>query len=558
MASHTGLLLPSATYSSALLSLAFAVPTPALGLATSADLTGSLTDTQPIAEAPVDHDGVAAPAYGFLDFFNRVHLSTTRIDVGNLVSSQVRHVYVFNAYFEDRTVSGVSGAGAGGIDLTAPGAYPLTLPPFTELDFVLSISSVGPPSIEATFTFDLDVADQSVAVVGRRVIPWFVAPNWQSPVVERLRWKTDVLPHYDGSEQRIGLRPAGARWEWEFDFDALAGQARTLENGVYAWGARAWALPIWPDGQALGSTLALGSTEIPCTPATRDYHVGGLAVILLDGEFEAFEVEAVGASSITAALPTGREWPGSAMVFPARTARLMDRLSLTRMTGDHLAGTARFRCEEALSRTAESAGLYRGFPVLTRTPNWEDDPEATYARRLAEIDLEIGGVSWEDESDLAEVLFGYRVTVTSRAQLEALRAFLFARQGRRRALWVPTFARDLIVVSDPVASGATNIDVQACGYTDYASAGVNRRDLRIELRSGTVLYRRVTGSSKVDAATERLTIDSALGISVAAQDFAAVSWMALARLDTDAVDIEYWSSEVADARLPLRSVRSSA
>lgn len=559
MASYTGILLPSATVSSALVALALAVPDPALGFMPTASLAaGALTDTQPVTEPAAGHTGVDWPGYGFLDFFNRIHFSETAIDVGNLVSSQERHLYVFNAYFVDRQLSGVSSTGAGGIELTPPAAYPITMPPFTELDFVLSIGAVGPPAIDATFTFDLDVPDQDVTIVGRRVIPWFVPPNWSSPVLERLRWKTDVIPHFDGSEQRIGLRPAGARWEWEFDFDALDRQARTLENALYAWGARVWALPIWPEGEALGATLAAGSTVIPCTPALRDYHVGGLAIILNGGDFEAFEVAAVGAGSITAALPTTREWNGSSQVFPARTARLMDRVAATRRTGVHIAGTARFRCEEAIARTAETETTYRGFPVLTRKPNWEDDPEATYARRMAEIDLEIGGVSWDDETGLPDVLFGYRVTPASRNEIEDLRAFLFARQGRRKAIWVPSFARDVIVVTDPIASGAVNIDVEACGFTDYVEAGVNRRDLRIEMRNGTVYYRRVSGSSKVDEDTERLTLDTPLGVTIAATDIAAISFMALARLDQDGVEIAYWSGDVADARLGFRTVRSSA
>lgn len=551
--------MPSATLSAALITLAFAVPAPALGAMPTATIAaGTLTDTQPITESPVAHTGIQWPSYGFLDFFNQVHFSETAIDVGNLISNQERHLYVFNAYFVARTLSGVSSTGAGGIDLTAPSGYPITLQPFTELDFVLSIGAVGPPAIDATFTFDLDVPDQDVTIVGRRVIPWFIQPNWQSPVVERLRWKTDVIPHFDGSEQRIGLRPAGARWEWEFDFDALDRGARTIENALYAWGARAWALPIWPDGEAIGGALAQGSTVIPCTTATRDYHAGGLAILLNGEEYEAFEVASVASNNITVTLPTTREWSGSTVIYPARTARLTDRVTINRLTGTHAAGTARFRCEEAIARTAEVETTYRGYPVLTRKPNWTDDPETTYARKLVELDLEVGGVSWDDESGLPELMFGYLATPTTRAELAGLRAFLFARQGRRHAIWVPSFTRDVIVVSDPITAGLVNIDVEAAGYVDFLGAEVNRRDLRIELRNGTVYYRRVTGASKVDANTERFTIDAALGVEVPASNIAAVSWMALARLDQDATEIAYWSGLVADARLSFRSVRSSA
>jgi hypothetical protein len=144
-----------------------------------------------------------------------------------------------------------------------------------------------------------------------------------------------------------------------------------------------------------------------------------------------------------------------------------------------------------------------------------------------------------------------------RAATQAFRRWLFARRGRQKAIWLPSFADDLVVVT-AVSAAATNLDVQACGLKNYVDAGVNRRDIRIEMKDGTVYYRRTSAHVEVDATTERLTINAALGVDYQPADFAQVSWMQLARLDSDATEIAHWTGEVSTSLTVLRSPRTSA
>lgn len=526
------------------------------GFEPTAAVAGALTDTQPIDEARSTHTGTAAPAFGFLDFYNRIHFSTLQLTLGNLVSTQVRPLRIFNAYFVPETLQSLTAEGDEGLSLEEPDSPPFDFAPLQELTYELSAATSGPPEIDAKYTFVFDVGTFEVTVTGARVITWTIPPNWQQPILERLEWATDVQPAFDGSELRVGLRAGAARLQWEFDYNVSSALRRTFENTLYGWGGRVWALPIWPDGELLAAPLSSGAMAVPCNPQVRDYHEGGLAVLLAaDGTaVEAIEVEAVQEGQITLARPTVGDWPPGTRVLPARTARLVGPRRQARFTGDYAHGHAVFACTDEVAVEPSEETLYRGVPVFTDRANWVDEPGFDFDRQLAQFDPVIGPLVVDDESELARPLQSFRRTAADRAEIWQLRRWLYARAGRWKHFWLPSMAADLVVVA-PINAAATTLDVEHCGLTRFAPIGVNRRDLRIQLADGTLLYRRVTGVVEVNATTERLTI-AALGQDLNPEDFALLSWMSLARLDSDTVELEWWTGEVAETSISTVSPRN--
>lgn len=523
---------------------------------------GSLTDTQPVDEPQNAQTGGHAHAFGFLDWFNRIHLEFSVLDMGNLLSTQVVEFTIFSTYFETRTFNGYSATGDDGLALVLPElSTPYPYAPWQERLHELTISVDGPPTIDASYVFDFDNRDYSMAVLGRRVVSWFVPPNWQSPVTERIEFATNVITAYDGTEQRVALRGDAARWFWEFRFDAHGRTARVLENVLYAWGSRIWALPLWPQGEPPTADVAAHDTVVNVPTADLDFHANGLAVLVnieVPEIYEAIEIESLDATSLTAKRAVVGNWPASStLVIPVRTCRLTQPPLMTRFTGETLSGAVSFRLEEPLRRTPAVETTYRGFPVLTQRPEWSRDPGADYERKIATLDLGQAPPLVDDESGIPIPIYTQRWTLTTRAATEDFRRWLFARRGKQKAIWTPTFARDLIIKTT-VAAAQQNIDVEIAGLKNYAAAGVHRRDLRIETRSGAVYYRRASAYVEVDATTERLTLDAPLGVEYEPDEFALVSWMALARLDSDSTEIAHYTGQVSQSLTALKAPRSTA
>ncbi len=516
---------------------------------------GAKANTQPIDELQQDRDGNYAPAFNFLDFYNRIHISTLVLNLGNVISLQEREISVFNAYFVPQELNDITALDDEGLTLTEPEATPFTFAPLQELIYVLSASTNGPPTIDATYTFDFDVRDFELHVVGVRIVAWYWEANWIAPVVTRLGWLTEILPSYDEHEQRIAKK-AYPRMELEFTYDVSEASRRTYENTVYAWGARIWALPIWPDIHTTEAELLDGVDVIPVATNGRDFHVDGLAILIgANGAFESVEVESIAADSITIKRPLVSTWPVGTRLYPARTARMLDGRATGRFTRNYARGLARFKTVEEIPGEAMVETLYRDYPVMSIRPNWREAPEIDYLRKLTERSFGTGRDDVVDQAELALPQHSFRWTMLDRTACNTFIEWLYARQGRQKAIWLPTWSDDLLLAAT-VAPAATNIDFQAAGLVHFAAGDVHRRDVRIELVDGTVFYRRLTGFVAVDAATERVTMNAPFGQQVDPDEIESISWMHLVRLDQDVIEISWASAGVAEALIVMKGPRN--
>lgn len=508
-----------------------------------------------LAVAAQSFAGFVLQSFG-RDFYDRLHITTTLLDLGNVVGLQSRAITVWNAFRRVQTLADVAISGADGVALSGgPGAMPYDFPVLREQAYTITVSQDGPPTVDAEFVWDFAPYDLSLRVIGSRVTAWAFEPDWSTPILERLEWKTDLMQSFDGSEQRGSVR-LGPRASYEFEAFFSGADRRRAETLIWGWGARSWALPIWPDGVDLDADLPAGSTEIELDTTGRDYAAGSLAIILASANsFETLEVAAVEPARIVLQRPTTAAWSGGARVYPARIARLMDSVRLPRWDGDASVARVIFDSVAPVDRTADDGtATHRGYPVLTLRPNWSGGFDLELARKLAAIDGMTGRTFYDDEAGIPLSLQRMRFLWTSRAEVAAWRAMLYALRGRAGAAWIPTWESDLVLAST-ISDSATSIEVEATEYARQIDLAPGRADVRIELSDGAVFYRQITGASEISATVEQLQIDAALGRAVLPSEVVAISFMALSRLDSDAVELSHWTGEVAESAVAFRSFR---
>jgi hypothetical protein len=230
---------------------------------------------------------------------------------------------------------------------------------------------------------------------------------------------------------------------------------------------------------------------------------------------------------------------------------------VSRFDFDSIYGRVRFECiggGEGVTGV-DPGPVYRSAPVLTLRPNWVEDVDTTLLRKLAALDAGTGPLFYDDEAGGPIRQQSHRWMLSGRAEIHAFRQWLYARQGRLVDFWLPTWADDLRLVAS-AGSGATQIDVENCGYTARVARDIGRRDIRIELASGASITRRITDSSVISASVERLTVDSALGTAIAPADVVRTSFLDRVRLDADAAEIAWWTWDAAESRLMTRGSRN--
>ena len=512
-----------------------------------------LTEHYPVSTTPRVMAGAVARSY-FDDFYHRVHIVPSVLDIGNLLSVQTREVDVWNAHLTPQALSAIGESGTAGLSESGIAA-PTTFAPLEERTYSVTVDTEGPATINALYTFEFPLESPTLRVTGRRVVVFGHPPDWSRPVTEKLDWLTDVMLAQGGVEQRAGLR-AVPRRTLAYDLATLTRhQSNLLETMLLGWQARLWAVPVWTERQDLAADLAAGSLTIPCATSGYEFATNGLALLwAAHDRHEAVEVSAVNASSLTLKAATLAAWPAGTRLYPIRLGRLPARQKLRRETDRQLSGAVEFAFDDHPGvEAADSGDLYDGYYVYAARTNWAEPTEVDLVRQVDVLDYETGQAWVDDLSGLAAQIKSWHWLFRSRAEIVAFRAWLAARSGRRVPFWSLSQAEDM-EVAGPIGANDTAIVIRNIGYQRFLAGRADRRHIALRTVAGAVYYRRITGAVEIDAATEQLEIDSAIGATLQPSEVTSLRFMHLTRLETDTVEIAWHHLHAAECSTLLRSL----
>lgn len=479
---------------------------------------------------------------GFMhDYYYRIHVTPAAINLGNLVSAQQRSISVWNAYPDAaHELEGTSLLNGEGIEVTAPGALPISFTPLQERQWLISVGSGGPPLIDASLVFEFVGFDgMVVTITGQRMLAWPVPPDWATSVNETLTWSTHVEQPIEGEEDRKPLMGAPRR-RWEFAIFKGNRERRILESLLFDWTSRIWALAVWTDITWLASPMTAGATEILLDPSGLDYHVGGLVMLWSDvNRYELVEVSDVLSDRLVLLRPTLQTWARGSRVYPCRTARLVDAPDIRRSNDRVITTDAVFDSAEPCDWPAIAPStMYLGYPVLEHRRAENEDPTASYPRQTVVIDGDVGLIEVDDISNRSWPRQSHAWVLKGREQRAAHRSLLYWLQGRAEALWVPTGTDDLTLL-EVVGASETQLVVEWCGVAQFLRAQAGRRHFRMTLRTGQVLHAEVIDAVVIDQDSEQLLLSAPLGLVIEPSQVAQICWMMLARQESDRVEIAH-------------------
>lgn len=502
--------------------------------------------------------GGALPSYG-VDLYNRIHVFPADLPLGNVTGEQQYTIRVWNAWMRAQTLTAQTAAGDEGLVLAGQGEPPIQFSALQERLYTLTIGNDGPPTIEAEYTWTFgDGEVRRLEISGARIVSWCWPPDWSERIVERLTWMTEIHASDALIEQAVRRR-IWPRQELEFSAWAEGADRRTMEAAMWGWGARAWALPIYTDGQQLISEYPAGATELMIATADLQFTAGGLAQIQEGSDSrttETIEIDAVLADRVRLVRPLRKAWKAGAWIYPMRRAKLTRETSVTPFTGDFSGARLRFiSVETAPYSDAHGLPLYRGLPVLEWMPDHGETPQAGMRRNIISVDNLTGAPVEYDAAGMPEATKRLAWMWPTRALGARFRKLLYYLKGQANPIWVPTGTQDMVMVATAADSGES-IDIEAIGYTAHLVGQVGRRDIRIQLHDGTIFYRRITGAQVVDGTIDRIAMDAPLGRTVTPEQVALISFIAPMVLNADAAEIAYWTGDVTTSSTTFRGWRN--
>lgn len=357
----------------------------------------------------------------------------------------------------------------------------------------------------------------------------FLAVQAAAPFTETLQWATDITPSRSGGEERISLLKR-ARQSFSVQYPVRFANGPDAFNSLYGALAAAWLVPVWSEAQYAG-TLAAGATGAAVGNAAADLRVGGLALLWGTGAtWAVVQVTSVSAGAVGfAALGTAVT---SAFVVPLRTGRISGTPQ-RRTSGYDARWALTYEVDDTVDLAPAAPAQYLGDDIYYDETLAADGDGMTesLAQAIDVTDYDIGVVAQSTAWANPRVSRPHTIFTNTLADAWTYRQFLHRRAGRARAFWQPSFLCDMRV-THVGAVGASLLVAR----DSWDTLGLNRTHVAIETASGWQ-PRAITGAFLAGASVQ-LTLDNTLG-GIDASTIQRVSYLALRRLDTDSVQLEW-------------------
>lgn len=265
------------------------------------------------------------------------------------------------------------------------------------------------------------------------VWPW--AHNWQSPLSERLEWRTAIKKLQSGKEQRQAQRREPRLYFSQTSL-LVGDEVVHLQQALSAWAGREWAVPAWWASSRLAAaastTLALNRPTATLWPAS-----GWALLWRSPADCEPVTVASVGTTSLTLGAAAAGSWPAGSLVVPLYFATLEDSQRVTGHTAEVAAVTCQWAVDPSLNTVLAEANTWDAVwpDGAVNTPrahlwrpqgNWSSGTEVTVDLPVDVFDPGVGGLARRAAVDLPTLQWGQRVLVTDAAKL---RQFAAAHRG---------------------------------------------------------------------------------------------------------------------------------
>lgn len=495
------------------------------------------------------------------DWYFRIHILPNALDLGNLVSTQSRTVSLWNAFLAPVAYNALETSGLDGITLVPPAGVtpPTTLAELQFITYGLTIDLSGPPTVNASLTFTIGTDEYVVPITGRRVVLMPFGPNWSSGVEETLTFQTAVSRSWDGTEQRRSLRRTPRR---RMGYTAVLSRSEVqrLDNLLYGWQGRLYAVPLWAEPTSLQSSVSLGGDTLTIETANKTFAAGGLLALYLNsGVSEVREILSVTGSTVVLRSPVTRFWDAGTRVYPAMVAALATDVTARRLTESVVETSLSFDAEPSSNKYPFTAGpnpaSYQGEELYLHYANWAGGIETTWTTDRLNVDQNSGQFRLVSRSGYSTPTKSHNWTLNGHAQIADFREWLQRREGRAKPFYAPTGYVDFTLAA-PAGLNDNAIDVLANDYDLFSPAASLRRDIAIQLKNGTTITRRITAANPNPDTSVKLQLDAIVGVPFTQADVKRISLLQFYRLASDEISFRWLAEGVAQVQAGFTATKT--
>lgn len=483
----------------------------------------------------------AVPLRHFADlFYFRIWAIPNIVDAQNPKVGSPIPFKLWNAYLEPNEVENIIPTNATGVTLDLEEGEifePLELKTVHAV-----IDETAPYSIDANFEFDFTYGGTLLRFIALLADILPIEPN--EGINERFEWKTDILQNYDGTEQRIALRPRPRR-TFEVSMTLIDDVDRKkLYDKIFKTAALTVIAPSYQYQSRLKKKTVIADNKLYTNPKRADLRQDeNVIVFTKKGEAFLFKIAAVNEDHVVITTAFSQVIPAGSVVSGGFAGRFPNKSGLSM---NAIGGQSSLKIELVDSRDQlpyPSAGIslptIKGKPMLLRNPLADGETAETFDVGLETIDNETGKpqfyTAWTQP--FVEGARKYLCqTLLEPQELEFWRTFLQYCRGQQRAFYTPTYRQDLKRVegTDFLVS---QIEVEGSDYATQYFASETYRQLQIETSVGT--FEVEVENVENNGTSTTLNFTAPIDADLTDAEIYRISYLMLVRLGSDTVTLTH-------------------
>lgn len=489
------------------------------------------------------------------DYYDRIHILPTRIELGTVASTITRQVSLWNAYSEvAATLDDINIANGAGITVVGD-ATPNTFNPLQEKFYDIRISPNGPPEINAQVLFDFTGVTDPLPVVltGNRAVVLPAIPD--VPVVERWKWMTDIQVSADGTEQRIGLLNVPRRSQVTkliFESESeLREQYKTLFNAS----GRLF-IPYFQYATTITADAAANDTVLSFDTSLVDLRDDDYVLLMSGTTATLVQLSVIGTMSATTKAPLSNAVKKGTKVIAIFASIIPNNLTLNRPAINSY-GTMSMSSQATYPRSSHtrpgaSATLRQlsGYYILERRPLANDDIKYSFDTGQDILDAKTGLFDVITDWDFTKVNSDFSFTIrrmgryacthrTGVDEMDYWRLFTDEIKGSLNSFLLSTYRPDQLPAAE-VGLGANSMILLGPTYADNFWPALAYHFVAINTASGTH-YAEVIAASKNAEGNVAITFDPSLPTSAGWTEVKDVSYLLKQRIADDTVELEHYA-----------------
>lgn len=419
--------------------------------------------TEAISAYPDREHQFVSSAYGA--YYNRVFAIPARLILIDPPEGYENAFFLWNANFAPVTLAAIDADADTGI--VPSFTVGLTLADLELYPANVIVTPAAPLSQETIYNLDFGVGGVTRFEVSLLRTNLLIVPP-ERPIMETLRWKTDVMTARDGTEQRVSLMQY-PRLELDFKiiFQDQDEQDRIFRQ-FYAKAAQAFSVPLWQKPYKLLSDALAGFSQLEIDTSLYDIAADDTLYLMKNnGLMETVRVQAIELDGITVTLYStlqntfttdDKVYRGTTVMVPEKPSRKLG--SYGHVEANMLLKGTEFRelfyGPATTQATTESTVLpdrvvsdvvytMNDLPILHARPVLKDDTLADedFDWKFEIIDYEVGAFERVTGQSNAQVTRPRSFLIKNRTQEYYYNYILNHAHGQRRALWVPTWGNEL-------------------------------------------------------------------------------------------------------------------